>query len=469
MALRSLAIRKEVKGGHQAARRPGPRTVIDAELFEMLLEGSPDALVIVNSRGEIQLVNGKATRMFGYEREELLGESVDTLVPLALREPHAAHRDAALADPQPLRHEVSGRRRDGGEFPIELTLSPYRTASDTLFITSIRDMSDRKRAEAALEQAREQFQRAFEDSPIGMVLLDSEFRFAKVNEAFCQIIGYGPEKLAEMSLETITHPDDVERSREDMRSIVAGERSTYFAEKRYIHASGALIEVAVHASWLRSASGGPFRFLGPHPGHHRPQASRGAAGVPRRPRRAHRADEPSRVQPRAAVARGHRRPLRRDRRGDVIDLDRFKAVNDELGHLAGDRLIVRVAQLLAARLRSSDVLARLGGDEFGVLLPKSGRGPRQVAESLLRGFREKPVRDFGELKSSDVTASMGIAGLADYSGITGEELLVGADLAMHDAQEKAAATGMTVFSAADPDAVRMEGRCTSAPHPGGTR
>jgi PAS domain S-box-containing protein len=126
------------------------------QLFRALLEAAPDAMVIVDAHGLIVLVNAQAERMFGYARQELLGKPVEVLVPGRLRELHAKHRIdyGVSAHPRPMGAglELHGVRNDGTEFPVEISLSPLETDNGPLIASAIRDITDRKLAEA--ERAR---------------------------------------------------------------------------------------------------------------------------------------------------------------------------------------------------------------------------------------------------------------------------------------------------------------------------
>jgi len=124
--------------------------------FRALLESAPDAMVIANSHGHITLANAQAERMFGYSREELIGQSIRVLIPERLRDRHRAHQRNYLRDakarPMGSDLELNGRRKDGSEFPVEISLSPLETDEGTLVSSAIRDITERKRSEELLRE-----------------------------------------------------------------------------------------------------------------------------------------------------------------------------------------------------------------------------------------------------------------------------------------------------------------------------
>jgi diguanylate cyclase (GGDEF)-like protein/PAS domain S-box-containing protein len=433
------------------------------ERARRVVEDAHEAFVSIDASGMITDWNPQAETTFGWSRAEALGRSLaDTVIPERYRAAHRAGLERFLETGEGRvlgkRLELEALHRDGHEFPVELSIAAVRVGDGYAFNALLHDISARKRAERAVQEAEERFRGAFAEAPIGMALIDLGGRFEQVNRALCVITGYSGEELEATSLESVIHPEDMAEFHTQMRSLLEGEAISFKAEKRFLHASGHPVWVALQATLLRDVNAEPVQFL--------VQVLDVTDRRRYEEKLRHLADHDplTGLLNRRSFERELESHLARGRRYGmegavlVLDIDRFKYVNDSLGHNAGDELIARVADALAARLRETDVVARLGGDEFGVLLPKAGaEDARKVARSLLATVREQEVggKD-GPPRAT--TASVGVATIAQKEeGLTAEDIMVNADLAMYDAKE-AGRDRVASYSTDEHGHARMKGR-----------
>ncbi len=432
--------------------------------FRALLEAAPDAMVIVNDHGHITLVNAQTERLFGYSRHELVGQSMSVLIPRRLRERHRHHVRSRVHDvearPVGGDLELYGLRKDGSEFPVEISLSPLATDEGMMVSSAIRDTSARKRATAELATAEELFRGAFEGSPIGMALTGADGRILRVNPALCTLTGCTPQRLAGMRFDALLHPLEANRDGAAIAALLSGEQSQYREETRFAHASGTPIWVALQATTIHD-DGAPRRLLiQVQDVTHRRRYEENLHYLATH-------DSLTGLHNRSSFAEQletHAELVRRygsDGALLLLDLDHFKYVNDTLGHQAGDQLIARVASLLAGRLRDSDVLARLGGDEFAALLPRANAEQAQrVAEDLLTTLRAERIAVPGA-SGRAMTASIGVAMFDAADALRGEDVLVNADIAMYDAKE-GGRNQVALHVGGEHAQARMRGRITWA-------
>jgi protein-histidine pros-kinase len=148
--------------------------------FRQLLESVPDSIVVVSREGRIVQVNSQTERLFGYSGEELKGQAIETLLPEWIRDVRVAHRSGYFEDPKarPMGQGLdwNGRRRDGSEFPVEIRLSPLETEEGMQVIGSVRDVSDRRRFERALQEKNVELERALTTKDLFLASMSHELR-----------------------------------------------------------------------------------------------------------------------------------------------------------------------------------------------------------------------------------------------------------------------------------------------------
>ncbi|MGC9526025.1 MAG: putative bifunctional diguanylate cyclase/phosphodiesterase [Limnospira sp.] len=278
------------------------------------------------------------------------------------------------------------------------------------------------------------FRLMFELAPIGMVLKTLDGHFLRVNRAFCETLGYSPEELRRLTFTDITHPEDVAESLSLNERLLQGEISEFEREMRYVAKDGHIVYALVQVTLLRDSQEQPLYRIGQivdltqckraeeqllHDALHDK-----LTGLPNRGLLFEYVE--------LAIGRGRRNPNYLFA-VVLIDIDRFKVINDSVGHNIGDRVLVAIANRLQTCIRSADTVAHLGGDEFCLLLEdiKDIKEVTRVVEGVDRAVKtpfELEDREIG------VTASIGIAlSLTGYD--RSGDILRDADIALHRAKE----------------------------------
>ena len=238
---------------------------------------------------------------------------------------------------------------------------------------------------AAIQESEERFRSAFDYAAIGMALVAPSGRLLQTNRSLCEILGYTEAELLNTDYQSITHPDDLPTALVQMDQLLRGVSPAFQLEKRYQHKHGHTVWVLLTVSLFRDTLNKSSRFIFQvqditdrkraedrllHDAFHD-----GLTGLPNR----------------ALFVDHLKLAVERGKRGDdylfavlFLDLDRFKIINDSLGHMVGDQLLIGIARRLETCLRPGDTVARMGGDEFTVLLQdvKDTDEVVQVAERL---------------------------------------------------------------------------------------
>jgi len=194
---------------------PRDGTIPDDVLVRNLADVMPDGIVVVDSDGRIVYVNRECERIFGYSRDELIGRDIEILVPERAGDTHRAHRQAywqaPLRRPMALHLELTGRRRDGTELPVEISLNPVTTAQGMVVVASIRDVSERRALEQALRKSESLSHGLVEQAPDAVFIADIGGRYLEVNVPACRLLGYTREELVGKAIEDVIPADDVSR------------------------------------------------------------------------------------------------------------------------------------------------------------------------------------------------------------------------------------------------------------------
>ena len=190
-----------------APRRRSPPARPAGGHSNAVLDASPNAIVAVGTDGRIAYANPQAAETFGWEPEELVGQPVEILLPDHLRERHIGHRDGfrgqATARPMGIGLDLSGRRRDGSEFPVEISLSPVGSGAARLVYATVVDITARKAAERALAASERRFRTVLEASPNAIVAVDQTGRIVYTNPRVDETFGYPAGQLIGQPIERL--------------------------------------------------------------------------------------------------------------------------------------------------------------------------------------------------------------------------------------------------------------------------
>jgi len=224
------------------------------ERFRLVVESVPTGLVMTDRAGRIVLVNEQTERLFGYGRDELLGRSVEVLVPDGYRACHPAHRAGFFAQPtrRPMGagREVYGRRRDGSEFPVELGLAPIRTADGVLVLSVIVDIIERKRA----EEARARLAAIVELSEDAILSMSLDGVVQTWNRAAEKMYGYSALEILGRPIAPLIPPDRRDEAAANLRQVGQGRRLENHETVR-TRKDGTQIDISLSISPLPDASG----------------------------------------------------------------------------------------------------------------------------------------------------------------------------------------------------------------------
>jgi PAS domain S-box-containing protein len=248
-------------------------TTVEGLLSSALLEALPDAIVAVDHKGTIVQVNSQALELFGYDRGELVGQKVELLVPESYRGQHRHHRENYADAPKTRRMgaelDLYGRRRNGSEFPVEISLSPISTHKGAFVLSAIRDISDRKRIAEELRRANEELHHRTAEqlgeyrSKLASIIDSSEDAILSKdlngiitswNRGAENIYGYTAEEIVGKHISLLTPPDRPDEISEILKKIARGESTEHYESVR-VTKDGRHLNVSISVAPLRDAAG----------------------------------------------------------------------------------------------------------------------------------------------------------------------------------------------------------------------
>ncbi|MEO8200810.1 MAG: EAL domain-containing protein [Gemmatimonadota bacterium] len=404
--------------------------------LEQLFESAPDALVLVDNDSRVLRINSHFTRLFGYTSEQARGLSVDDLLAPPNLQLEAATITQQAAGGARVSMETLRRRKDGSVVDVSILGTPIVVNGQQVAVYgSYRDITMRKKVEQALRESEERYALAARGSNDG--LWDWDFRTGQIyySPRWKVMLGLREQEVGNNPEDWFNrvHPEDLDRVKAEIAAHRDGGGAHLETEHRMRLADGVYRWMLVRGIVLRDERGIAYRMAGSQTDIsdrklYERQLQHDAlhdalTGLPNRSLFMDRLEH--------ALSRARRRP---DEIFAVLflDLDRFKVVNDSLGHLLGDRLLVEFARRMERCVRPGDTVSRLGGDEFTILLEdlRDRDEAKQVAERI-----QADLAHSFNIAGQDVytSVSIGIA-LGDSDYVRAEQLLRDADTAMYRAK-----------------------------------
>jgi two-component system, LuxR family, sensor kinase FixL len=247
-----------------AERRKG-EVPFKAQL-DALLDAAVDAIVLIGRDGRITQFNRAAEHMFGYGADEVTGQNVNCLMPEPYRGEHDGYISRYLRTGEAriigIGREVTGRRRDGSEFPMELSVGEIKSATGHGFVGIIRDVTQRHAFQEQLRLQGEELRLIFDSAPTALVTTTADYRLLRGNRAWYELLGYTEAQIADLSCSDIVHPDDYPAFTQATRQLTqAGAGQAWRSELRLVTRTGGVIHALAQVGAIDHALDGHFFIL----------------------------------------------------------------------------------------------------------------------------------------------------------------------------------------------------------------
>ena len=398
-----------------------------------IVQASDDAIIGKALDGTITSWNQGAARIYGYTEAEAIGKNISMLFVDGDQENRKIMDK--IRNGESVQHYSTKRlRKDGTVIPIFVTVSPLRDDSGKIIgAASVgRDISQQKEAEEAIRQSEERFRALIENASDGIVLLDQEGNIKYITPAVQRILGHSETELIGANNFKLVHPDDLPLLSDIFLDVSSAAKRAVTLQYRVLHKDGGYRWVEGVISNLMDHENIQAIVI-----NFRDISGRKKAEETLEYQYHHDilTDLPNRTYLSEQLTEALSEADRQHHASCLmlIDLDRFKQINESLGHAIGDRLIQEVALRIRSLVKDDHILTRLGGDEFGILLPKieTEEDPAKLATKILEDFRPPFYLDKHELY---ISPSIGIS-MYPYDGREPATLFKNAEAALYRAKE----------------------------------
>ncbi|MEA2575623.1 MAG: hypothetical protein QOH93_2921 [Chloroflexia bacterium] len=412
-------------------------------LFQLdpVLESSNEAIIVMSLEGTIRTWNSGAEQLLGLLASEMKGKRIHEVVPAELHQEMEGAFKKIVQGKYARSLEMDYRRNDGLSMHLSLTLSPVNDPVGRVVGVSCiaHDVTNRKQKEKVLAQAEREYRGLFEHAQDAILIFEPDEKvILDVNERACDLYGFSRDELIGMSLESLSH--DLEYEKTQIEHALTTGANRRFQARQFRH-DGTLLEIDISAAVVRYRGRDAVLSI-----------NRDITEFKRLEnalREMAIRDELTRLYNRREMSRMLAEEIERCKRYNrelsllMLDIDWFKRVNDTYGHQAGDDVLQGIARLLTENTRATDYVARYGGEEMVVILPEtSNENALVVAENLRlkvaeHEFTVRPDvdRQDAEALKLSVTISLGIATFGGEFA-TEEAILVAADRALYEAKRR---------------------------------
>ncbi len=407
------------------------------EKFRTISTSARDAIIMIDDNGKVLFWNKAAETIFGYSALEIAGEKIHSfLVPLRYRETsEKGLHEFGLTGQGPVigkTLEYTALRKDGTEIPVSLSVSAVKVKDNWNAIGIVRDITERKKTEAALRESEKRYRDLFENTTDLIQIIAPDGRFLFVNSAWMVSLGYFEEDILRLTIWDIIHPDNLLHCRESFQQVLSGMNMQNI-EVTFVAKSGKLIFLEGNINCFFQKSEPEYIRCIFHD-----ITDRRRMEEDLRTMSLH--DELTGLYNRRGFITLAEQQLKiadRIKRSILLlfgDLDGMKFINDTFGHQEGDRALIDTTNILKDTFRGSDILARVGGDEFVALALETNDTYCDLLADRLKAnfdaFNKKGGRGY------TLTLSVGIAHYDPENPCSIDDILKRADNLMYTKKKK---------------------------------